>query len=123
MDKLDRIASMVSRYARIEDTYSRNNVSLLNADVEAAIVKLYSKILHFEAVAALHFGNNTAVRAARNVIKLDDWEAIFSKISSLDDSCMKAIGVANYVETEAELDQIYALLERSNGRSLSRVLN
>lgn len=58
------------------------------------------------------------MRAARNVPKLDDWEGLFSEISYLDDSCMKVIGVVNYTETEARLDQIYAVLERINGRSI-----
>ena len=115
VDGLETIADILVRYTEIERIYSRKDLSLIGPDLEAAIVKLYSGVLHFQVQAACQFDHNPFLRAIRNIGKFDDWTGLIRKIVALDDTCLKLLGVVNTSSWEKSFAEIIRKLERLQG--------
>ena len=58
-------------------------------DFQDAVILLYTKILSFQAKAALYFDHTTIRRVAGNMAKLRDWPSLEKEIKSQDENCMK----------------------------------
>ena len=63
--------------------------SPLRIELHDAVVLLYTKILSFQAKAALYFDHTTIRRVAGNVAKLRDWPSLEKEIKSQDEYCTK----------------------------------
>jgi hypothetical protein len=68
---LDDVTNIIARYDAIEKWYF-NNAMPRRKDFEDSILRLYCKILEFEATAACYFARNTIALTLRNMIKLND---------------------------------------------------
>ena len=68
---IEEIAKLIRRYAEIEHLYLSDQQYRLSTDLDAAIVKLYSQILEYEARAACHFDRRVAIQTVRNIVGVD----------------------------------------------------
>ena len=71
LDGLEQIADLVHRCRVIEDYYLTASTS--KPELEIAITKVYGEILGYQMKAACYFDRNTASRAMRNIMTLDNW--------------------------------------------------
>ena len=92
MDNVESVAQIIRRYKAIECIYfpvARPLESPLRIELQDAVVLLYTKILLFQAKAALYFDHTTIRRVAGNVAKLRDWPSIEKEIKSQEEYCTK----------------------------------
>jgi len=78
---------LVRRYSEIENIYLRSEDVIDTQDLQAAIVKLYRRVLEYEARAACQFNRNTAIQMARNVVEADGWDGILTAVKTEDTAC------------------------------------
>ena len=62
---------------------------LLRRELQDAVVLLYTKILSFQAKAALYFDHAAIRRVAGNIVKVRDWPSLEKEIKSQDEDCTK----------------------------------
>ena len=92
LDNVENVAQIIDRYKVIEGIYfpvARPVGSPFRRELQDAIVLLYTKILSFQAKAALYFDHTTIRRVAGNVAKLRDWPSLEKEIKSQDEYCTK----------------------------------
>ena len=92
MDNVESVAQIIRRYEAIECIYlplAHPAEGGLRGELEDAVILLYTKILSFQAKAALYFDHATIRRVAGNVAKLRDWPSLEKEIKSQDEDCMK----------------------------------
>ena len=92
MNNVESVAQIIRRYKTIECIYlqvARPVESPLRIELHDAVVLLYTKILSFQAKAALYFDHTTIRRVAGNVAKLRDWPSLEKEIKSQDEYCTK----------------------------------
>ena len=92
MDNVESVAQIIRRYKAIECIYfpvARPVGSPFRIELQDAVVLLYTKILSFQAKAALYFDHTTIRRVAGNVAKLRDWPSLEKDIKSQDEYCTK----------------------------------
>ena len=92
MDNVESVAQIIRRYEAIECIYlplARPVEGGLRGELEDAVILLYTKILSFQAKAALYFDHATTRRVASNVAKLRDWPSLEKEIKSQDEDCTK----------------------------------
>ena len=92
MDNVESVAQTIRRYETIECIYlpvTRRLDDPLLRDFQDAVVLLYTKILSFQAKAAMYFDQATIRRVAGNIAKLRDWPSLEKEIKSQDENCMK----------------------------------
>ena len=63
--------------------------STFRVELQDSVVLLYTKILSFQAKAALYFDHTTIRRVAGNVTRLRDWPSLEGEIKSQDEHCTK----------------------------------
>jgi len=89
VDGLEEITYIVPRYTTVEKLYLSADNRLQNEEFEAAILRLYCKILAFEASAAYYLSRRTLSVIARNILKVDVWENQLPEIRMCDTECAK----------------------------------
>ena len=92
LDNVESVAQTIRRYETIECIYlpvTRRVEDPLLRDFQDAVILLYTKILSFQAKAALYFDHTTIRRVAGNMAKLRDWPSLEKDIKSQDENCMK----------------------------------
>ena len=106
MDGLEKIVELIARYKWVEKVLFRDSISMLSVDMEAAITKLYTYILNFQARAASQFDHKTIKRISRNILKRDGWESLLKQISAADDECVKLMGVMRMDSSDRRIAQL-----------------
>ena len=92
MDNVERVAQIIRRYKAIECIYlpaARPLESPLRIELQDAVILLYTKILLFQAKAALYFDHATIRRVAGNIARLRDWPNFEQEIKLQDEDCTK----------------------------------
>ena len=92
MDNVESVAQIIRRYKAIECIYlpaARPLESPLRIELQDAVVLLYTRILSFQAKAALYFDHATIRRVAGNIAKLRDWPNLEKEIKLQDEDCTK----------------------------------
>lgn len=103
---IEEIAKLIRRYAEIEHLYLNDEQYRLSNDLEAAIIKLYSHILEYEARAACHFNRRVAVQTVRNIVGLDSWD---SMLESVKQSAINCEILAKIIDTEDQRKRMESL--------------
>ena len=90
-DGLERLSTMVQEYTLIEDVYLIRSQYANISSSEAAIVKLYEQILHFEARAACQCSHNILSQTFRNLFAGNTWKERLADIEIADAECKKIL--------------------------------
>jgi len=108
---LDDVTNIIARYDAIEKWYFSETMRQ-SKDFEDSILRLYCKILEFEATAACYFARNTIVLTLRNMIKLDDWERLLAAIDKCDKECKDFAEVLSSQMLIQGMNNVTAVLEK-----------
>ena len=86
------ITDLVARHRIVDEQLSQGsppNGSHLELEVEyrKILIKLYTKVLEFQAKAACYLSHGTLTRFARNIPKVDDWRTLQSSIARIETEC------------------------------------
>ena len=121
IDGLESISQLVRRYAEIEHIYLQGEELTLRNDLEAAITKLYSQVLEYEARAACHFNRNTAFQIVRNIVEADSWESILGKIKTSEIACGALKEIIDAKDQRARMRRLEDMLDKQ-AREVDRLL-
>jgi hypothetical protein len=113
---LEDISALVHRYAEIERIYLQDRDLTLRGDFEAAVMKLYTQILEYEARAACQFSRNTALQVARNIVEADSWKDIVESIKVSETACEKFMRIIDAEDQRARTKQLEIVLTEQNNR-------
>ena len=81
LNGLDLVTDMVARHRIIIGPYLTKKPSLedgfdvINEGLRRTTIKLYTRVLEYQAKAAFYLNHGTLARFASNIPKLDDWDA------------------------------------------------
>jgi len=88
MDGLEKTTTIIHRYVAVEKVYWSGEYDAHDAEhFEDAIIKLYCQILEYEAKSAHYFRINTPGRTLRNILKIDNWAELITKIQERASEC------------------------------------
>ena len=99
---LERIAFLLRIYKIRVNVYldkQSADSSTENLDFEAAIIKLYTHILGFQARLVAHLGKSSLQRAALGTFQADDWNSWLDEIEKDDAECLL---FTNLIDKERE---------------------
>ena len=68
--------------------------------------KLYAHVLEFQARVNHHLNTGSALRAARNVIKYEDWDKLIGQIKELESNCKEDLDALQPGELERKFKQL-----------------
>ena len=122
LEGLERINSIVARWAAIEDVYLQRKDLTLKAEFREALIALYAKVLEFQATAACHFGRNTIIRTFRSTFQLEDWSALFQDTILKDAVCQEMTSIFNSADLRSEALRSHEIL-REHDMKLEAILN
>jgi hypothetical protein len=108
---LEDVTHIIARYDAIEKWYF-SEAMRRSKDFEDSILRLYCKILEFEATAACYFARNTVILTLRNIIKLDDWLGLLLAIDKCDKECKDFAAVRSSQMLIQGMNTITTVLER-----------
>ena len=110
LDGLEEISTIIAKYIAIEDVYVQTLEGRAGiegaAGFELAIIKVYSCVLQYQIQTALHFHRKTMARAAANVIKLVDWDALLARIKSSDEECVRITSMTSMANMTSSITSI-----------------
>ena len=99
IDGLDQISEVICRYTVVEDTYRLQTASArgssglsledskINDHLQDNIVKLYSKILQYQAEVICQIFRHGITQWGRDVLKIDRWDTLLLEIQAKDKTC------------------------------------
>lgn len=114
MDNVESVAQIIRRYKAIESIYFPVTCPAetpLRIELQDAVVLLYTKILSFQAKAALYFDHTTIRRVAGNVAKLRDWPSIEKEIKSQEEYCTKLCSQIDSAEQSRGIQNLESAIE------------
>ena len=88
---LEKLASLIRLYRMREAIYinkQQSDVSKRHTDFENAVIKLYYRILEFQARLISHLWKGPMTRLARNTVKADDWKGLLDQIDKRNAECL-----------------------------------
>jgi ankyrin repeat domain-containing protein 50 len=97
---LESIPLIISRFKVFERIYREvgtatlgtrrpKDIAELREKFEDEVVKLYSRILEYQARAVCQLSSHAITQYIKDVFKVDDWEELLVKIQTLDSSCSR----------------------------------
>lgn len=119
---LEDISALVRRYAEIERIYLQGSDITLGADLKAAVMKLYTHILEYEARAACQFNRNTAIQIARNIVEADSWGDILGKIKESETACDQLMRIIDAKDQRACMTKLDVALNEQNHQVNKRLI-
>jgi hypothetical protein len=118
---LERITFYVDLYSRVdeeslresendhESTDGHNRVeNLLRNKLE----NLYCEILNFLARAVRYFHRNTLLKSGSNLLKVDDWSKLTTKVDSLKDDCKSLMDEFNSQKQQEGMKRIEDMIQK-----------
>ena len=115
------ITDLVARH-RIVDKHltqdSPPNGSDLGSEVEyrKILIKLYTKVLEFQAKAACYLSHGTLTRFARNIPKIDDWRTLQSSIVQIEAECREYTSLTFALKQQSSLRILIGSLDEQEER-------
>ena len=111
---IEEIAKLIRRYAEIEHLYLSDQQYRLSTDLDAAIVKLYSQILEYEARAACHFNRRVAIQTVRNIVGVDSWESMLGSVRQSATNCEILAKIIDTEDQRKRMERLETLLTSQN---------
>ena len=102
------ITDLVARHRIVDEHLSRGSLPHgpdLDSKVEyrVILIKLYTKVLEFQAKAACYLSHGTLTRFARNIPKVDDWRTLQSSIVRIETECREYMSLNFALEQKSSL--------------------
>ena len=115
------ITDLVARHRILDEQLSRGsppNSSHLESEVEYGkiLIKLYTKVLEFQAKAACYLSHGTMTRFARNIPKVDDWSTLQSSIVRIETECREYTSLRLALQQQFSLRVLTESLEEQEER-------
>ena len=115
------ITDLVARHKIVDEHLSRGslpNGSDLDSEVEyrKILIKLYTKVLEFQAKAACYLSHGTLTRFARNIPKIDDWKMLQSSIVQIEAECREYTSLKFALEQQSSLRALIVSLDEQEER-------
>ena len=86
-------------------------------------MKLYTKVLEFQAKAACYLSRRTLTRFARNIPKVDDWSMLQSSIAQLETECREYTSLQLALKQQSSLRILTNSLEEQEERLADLIAN
>ena len=86
---LSYIADLIYRFTEVEKLYFGDKSCKDTKALATEIVKLYRRVLEFQARAVCQFDRSTAHQFARNLVEADGWKQQLEQIKSCETACEK----------------------------------
>ena len=84
VQELEKLASLILLYRMREAIYinkQQSDIFERHTDFENAVIKLYYRILEFQARLISHLWKGPMTRLARNTVRADDWKGLPDQIN------------------------------------------
>ena len=125
---LEMITDLVARHRIVDEHLTRDprpDSSDLDSDVEyrKILIKLYTKVLEFQAKAACYLSRGTLIRFARNIPKIDDWATLQSSIVRIDTECREYTSFKFAMDQRSSMRSLIELLEEQEERLTDLIAN
>ena len=114
IDGLEYISKTVRRYTEIEHIYLHGEELMLKGDLEAAVMKLYSQILEYEARAVCQFNRRTAIQIARNVVEADSWKGTLEMIRASETACDQLTRTIDAADQQKRMKRVESTISEQN---------
>ena len=111
---IEEIANLIRRYAEIEHLYLGNEQYRLSNDLDAAVIRLYSQVLEYEARAACQFNRRVAIQAARNVLGVDSWDTMLESVKQSATDCEILAKIIDAEDQRKRLERLETLVTSQN---------
>ena len=111
---IEEITKLIRRYAEIEHLYLSNEQYRLSADLDAAVIKLYSQILEYEARAACQFNRRVAVQTLRNIIGVDGWDSMLESVKQLATNCEILAKIIDTEDRRKRMERLETVFTNQN---------
>lgn len=114
---LETITDLVARY-RIVDEHLAQRASPRRSDLDSEVgyrkilVKLYTRVLEFQAKAVCYLDHGTLARFALNIPKVDDWRTLLSTILRIDTECRAYTSLRFAMNQESQLQGLIESLDK-----------
>ena len=115
------ITDLVARHRIVDKHLTRDfplNGSGLGSEVEyrKILIKLYTKVLEFQAKAAGYLSHGTLTRFARNIPKIDDWRTLQSSIVQIEAECREYTSLTFALKQQSSLRVLIESLDEQEER-------
>ena len=125
---LEMITDLVARHRIVDEHLTRNsppNGSDLGSEVEyrKILIKLYTKVLEFQAKAACYLSHGTLTRFARNIPKIDDWRNLQSSIVQIEAECREYTSLTFALKHQFSLRVLIESLDEQEERLTNFIEN
>ena len=122
------ITDLVARHRIVDEHLTRDpllNGSDLDSEVEyrKILIKLYTKVLEFQAKAACYLSHGTLTRFARNIPKVDDWRTLQSSIVRIEAECREYMSFKFAMKQQSSLRGLIQSLDEQEERLTDLIAN
>ena len=120
------ITDLVARHRIVDEHLTRGSLpdgSDLDLKVEyrKILIKLYTKVLEFQAKAACYFSHGTLTRFARNIPKIDDWRTLQSSIARIETECREYTSIQFALKQQSSLRALIESVAEQEERLTDRI--
>lgn len=125
---LEMITDLVARHRIVDEQLNQGpppNGSYLDSEVEyrKILIKLYTKVLEFQAKAACYLSHGTLTRFARNIPKVDDWSTLQSSIVRIETECREYTSFRFAMKQQSSLRLLIESLDEQEERLTDLIAN
>ena len=122
------ITDLVARHKIVDEHLTRGSPSdgsHLDSEVEyrKILIKLYTKVLEFQAKAACYLSHGTLTRFARNIPKIDDWASLQSSIVRIETECREYTSFKLALKQQSSLRVLIESLDEQEDRLTDLIAN
>ena len=115
------ITDLVARHRIVDEHLTGDpppNTSDLDSEAEyrKILIKLYTKVLEFQAKAACYLSHGTLTRFARNIPKADDWGTLQSSVVRIEAECREYTSLTFALKQQSSLRVLIESLEEQEER-------
>ena len=93
------------------------------AEYRKILIKLYTKVLEFQAKAACYLNHGTLTRFARNIPKVDDWRTLQSSIVRIEAECREYASLTFTLKQQSSLRFLIESLDEQEERLADLIAN
>ena len=93
------------------------------AEYRKILIKLYTKVLEFQAKAACYLNHGTLTRFARNIPKVDDWRTLQSSIVRIEAECREYASLTFTLKQQSSLRVLIESLDEQEERLADLIAN
>ena len=122
------ITDLVARHRIVDEHLTRGSLlDGLDLDLEVEyrkiLIKLYTKVLEFQAKAACYLSHGTLTRFARNIPKIDDWRTLQSSIIRIEAECRDEMSFLFVMKQQCSMRDLIESLDEQGDRLTDLIAN